>query len=704
MNILQVLPELNVGGVERGTVDLARRLVEDGHKSIVISWGGRLEEKLDVPGIKHYNLPVHKKSLINMFRLVPRIAWIMKNEEIDIVHARSRVPAIIAYFAYRKYVAKRPIDVNSPVSFITTCHGYYNTHIFSRIMGYGKLVIVPSQVIGKHMNKNFGVPLDRIRFIPRGVDVDEFSYQEPKLDKTSDFVVGMVGRITPLKGHEDFLKAMSKVVRMLPKTKIIIAGNVAKSKEDYKRKLDLLVKLLGLDRHVEFVGVIDDVASLMKKLDLLVLATTTQEAFGRVIIEAFACGVPVLATAVGGVVDIISHKKNGILIPKAQPNIMAQEIKSILKNRELSLELSLQGRISAEENYTLKNMLDSTIQVYGEANCIFKILVIKLSAIGDIILSLPSLKAIRDKFPRATICAVTSLAGREILSKSGFVDEVIVCQRRNTRKLAFNYLWDFSKKLRNIGFDLAIDMQNSKKSHLISYLSSAPNRYGYKSSKFDFFLNHAIMQPKKILSPILHQAFLLKNLGIEDINPNIEINIPQKDEKYIDKLLTQEWLKKGESLIALNPFASAKWQTKVWPLSNYAELIDRFSEKNIRTIITGVKDTRDLAHKLCKMVESKPILFTGKTTMLQLAALFKRCKVVITPDSAPLHLAVAVNIPCVALFGPTDPEKHIPRNSNVDVLRKDLYCVPCYRRTCNHNSCMKEISVDEVFSAVNDLL
>jgi len=705
MNVLQILPELNVGGAERGAVDLAKYLSKKGYKSIVISWGGRLEDKLDFPGIKHYKLPVHKKSPFTILRLIPKIAWIMKNEEVKIIHARSRVPAIIAFFAYRNYVASNPIDKDFLVSFITTCHGYYNTSIFSRVMGFGKLIIVASHVIGRHMNVAFGVPLERIRLVPRGVGIDKFSYREPSLNKTSDFVVGMVARITPLKGHQNFLKAMSKVIRTLPKTKIVIAGNVQKGKEDYKRKLDLLVKLLGLERHVEFVGVVDDVPSFMHDLDLLVSSSTTsQEAFGRVIIEAFSCGVPVLATAVGGATEIITHMKDGILVPVNQPHKMAEEAKRLLKDRRLSLQLSREARRTVEKKYSLKKMMESTIKIYKESDRNFRILIIKLTAVGDIILFLPSIKAIRERFKDATIYVVTSMAGREMLSQSNFVDEVIVCQDRNNDKLSYRYLWNFSGKLRSIIFDVVIDLQNNKKSHLLSYLSGAPKRYGYKSSKLDFFLNHAVSQPEESLNPIAHQAYLLKNLGITNISSDIEIDISNKDQEYVDRLLKQEWVRKNEFLISLNPFASVKWKTKVWPISKYAELIDKLTQNNIRTVITSSKDAKDLVRKICKAARSKPINFAGKTTILQLAALFKRCKVVITPDSAPMHLAVALKVPCIALFGPTEPARHIPKGAYVKVLRKDLHCSPCYKSKCGHTSCMEQISIDEVLQTVVEML
>ena len=160
MKILQILPELNVGGVETGTLDLAKYLLRRGHKAVVVSAGGSLVKDLEVMGVKHYRLPVHNKSLFSMIKSIGPLADIIRKEGIDIVHARSRAPAWIAYFACRR----------TKTVFITTCHGYYTKHLFSYVMGWAKRVIVLSNVIARHMLEDFAVPLERIRLVPRSVD------------------------------------------------------------------------------------------------------------------------------------------------------------------------------------------------------------------------------------------------------------------------------------------------------------------------------------------------------------------------------------------------------------------------------------------------------------------------------------------------------------------------------------------------------
>ena len=239
MNILQVLPELTVGGVETGTVDLAKYLVKAGHKAVVVSNGGELVAELESCGAVHYKLPVHRKSFFSMAGAIPRLAEIITKENIDIVHARSRVPAWIAYFACRRTKAV----------FITTCHGYYKKHFFSGVMGWGKRVIALSNIIARHMIEDFGVPHERISFVPRGVDMSRFVYTNPDEKRKKEFNVGIIARITPLKGHLFFMKAMAKVARAIPELKVWVVGNAPSSKEAYKEQVEVLTKRLGLALH-----------------------------------------------------------------------------------------------------------------------------------------------------------------------------------------------------------------------------------------------------------------------------------------------------------------------------------------------------------------------------------------------------------------------------------------------------------------------
>jgi len=366
MNILQILPELNVGGVETGTVDLAKYLVAQGHKSVVVSNGGTMVAQLQSDGSKHYTLPVHQKNLFTMISCITKLVVIIHKEKIDIVHARSRVPAWIAFFACRRTEAH----------FLTTCHGYYSSHLFSQVMGWGKMVIAISEVVGRHMVRDFKTPAENIRVIARSVEVEKFDLpRAPKTDKKA-FTVVMVGRITPLKGHPYFLKAMARVIHQIPSVKVQIIGDAPSKKQPYKDELVLLTKRLGISGQVEFLGNRQDIPQLLNKADCLVLSTITQEAFGRVIIEAQAAGVPVVATKVGGVTEIIEHEKTGLLVMPKDIEAMSDAVLRILQDHRFSANLVIEAKKKIEARYTLKHMFDATITAYKELMHATRILII----------------------------------------------------------------------------------------------------------------------------------------------------------------------------------------------------------------------------------------------------------------------------------------------------------------------------------------
>ena len=686
MNILQILPELNVGGVETGTVDLAKYLVAQGYKSVVVSNGGALVEKLEADGSKHYTLPVHKKNLLTMFLCIGKLVSIIQNEKIDIVHARSRVPAWIAFFACRKTEAH----------FLTTCHGYYSLHLFSRVMGWGKMVIAISEVIGRHMVHDFGTPAENVRVIPRSVDLEKFNLPRvPKADKKA-FTIVMIGRITPLKGHPYFLRAMARVVHQMPSIKIQIIGDAPPKKQPYKDELVLLTKRLGIFKQVEFLGNRHDIPQLLNKADCLVLSTITPEAFGRVIIEAQAAGVPVVATQVGGVTEIIEHEKTGLLVLPKDIEAMSDAVLRILNNPSFSAGLVAAAKKKIDDRYTLRHMAVATIAVYKELMHATKILVIKMTAVGDVVLSTAAFRAIRYKFPNAQIYGLTSPLATSMVESCPHINEVIVF---DPKAKGLKAIWQMSKGLRRHHFDKVVDLQNNRVSHLLSFLSLAKESYGYNNGKFGFLLSKKIKNNIHNIPPVEHQFRILRLMGI-DYDPDLKLELfpSHKDEAYVQELLDSEWLSDGQVFVGLNISASAKWPSKNWPLEHMVKLCDILGSKNIRVILTGENKDKPLSRKLISKARSKPASFVGKTNILQLAALIKRCQVYISPDSAPLHVAAGMQVPIIAFFGPTDPRRHMPPADKSVILYKSMKCSPCYSGTCkiNTHACMNEILPEEV--------
>ncbi|MCG8429744.1 MAG: GT4 family glycosyltransferase PelF, partial [Candidatus Omnitrophica bacterium] len=642
MNILQILPELHVGGVETGTLDLARWLVKMGHKAVVVSAGGALVEELESCGAVHYRLPVHKKSFFTMLRMIPKLTALIRKEKIDIVHARSRVPAWIAYFACRRTQAV----------FVTTCHGYYGSHFFTRPMGWGKRVIVLSTVIARHMIEDFGVPRERIVVVPRSVDLERFRFRAPeKKRRKQELNVGIVGRITPIKGHRVFIEAMAKLARGQENLKIWIVGDAPASKTPYKEELQSLVRRLGLSGNTQFLGNQRDIPQILKHMDVLVLATTTHEAFGRVIVEAQACGVPVVATRVGGVIDVVEHEKTGLLVPPSDPAAMAEAVGRIARSRKLARTLAHAAYEKVCRQYSVEHMVRQTLEVYRDALTSRKILVIKMSALGDIILATASLRALREHFPsRVHISCLVAAEYKDVLLRCPYIDELIVTDARG-RDAGFQGTLRVGRRLRSKGFDAVVDLQNNRLSHVLGFLSGASRRYGYRNRKLGFFINRNVTDIEQKCSAVEHQYRILRLFGVTPAQRlRLALWPSDQDRATAGEFLNTHWLGRRERIVGINFSASSRWTTKCLPFESMVALCEELGARDMRPLITGTRSDDSRARALAGRVKNTRVINAcGKTTVNQLACLIEKCDVFVTGDSAPLHVAAAMNTPVVAL-------------------------------------------------------
>jgi len=694
MNILQLVPKLDVGGVEKGTVEIARFLTLNGHRAVVVSGGGKFEKKLAASGARHYTLPVGRKNPFVMLYCYNKLRRIIRTENIDIVHGRSRVPALIGYFASRS--EKRV--------FITTAHGQYKKHFMSKVMGWGKIVIVASEVMALHMRENFGVSADKIVVIPRGVDLEKFAFLPPS-DKTNRTVrAGMICRFTPLKGHLDFLKAAAYVSRKIPGFEVIIMGDRASARPEYLKKIELAIRHLLIEKIVKFETSDREVPEVMRELDILVSANREQEAFGRSIIEAQASGVPVVATRVGGIVDSIEDQVTGLLCEPGNPSDLSKKMIRYIENLALRQKIAEEARKNVERNFSIDRMMNLTLGAYENVLRSKKILVFKISSLGDIILSVPSLRALKKRFPSASIKVLVDVRFRKVLDRCPYVDEVIVCDF-NGRDRSGGF-FRLASRLRSEDFDISIDLQNSRKSHLLAILSMIPERYGYDNKKLSFFINRKAALPRAPLCPVDHQARVLGLSGVTINKKQLELWPDIGSENWVAGFLESNWLKPYQKLVGINVSASKKWKTKNWDLSSFVGFCDLLAkEKGIRVVLMGVEDDIPLAEEFMERSFSRPINAVGKTNIPRLISLIKRCNVIVSGDSSPIHIAAAVGTPFVALFGPTDPARHMPPSGKGKVVKKNARCAPCYKNVCHKgHRCMALIRPREVFEAAMDIM
>jgi len=691
MKILQMLPSLEVGGVERGVIDLARGMKSRGHQAPVMSSGGSLVAELSKIGVPHYQLPVHKKSLSSL-ALVPKIVEIIRRERIDAVHGRSRIPAWLGWLAARR----------ANVPFITTCHGYYSTHFFSTVMGWGKPLIVPSNVIGRHMIEDFGTSPENIRLIPRGVDLNQFKYSTKRFENpTKPLRVIHVGRFTPIKGQVEFLKAVHLARSRFSGFEVWLVGSEGGGKTKYTQKIHETIRQLGLESTVKLLGASRDIPALMAEADLMVMSTIVPEAFGRVIIEAGAVGVPVVSTRVGGVVDIIQHGENGLLVNPGNVSEMADAMLDLLTDRVKAKNFAEAMRAKVESEFTVERMVERTIEVYKEIDPQQKILLTKLGAAGDVILSVPSMRMLKKRYPNSKLTVMVDKKLGGLIANTPYVDDVVLVQRKKLSN--FFYLLKTAKRLRRENFDLSIDLQNTKWTHLLAWMGGAKLRFGYKRGPFGFLLNRPDPTYSQAAPPIQHQFRILSKAGVTELDQTLELGSNAESDERVENFFKKLSVGPLTKVIGFVVGSSPAWPTKRWPLAHFEELAEKLLDRfDARIVLIGSPDEQEIAEFFNPALSPHVHNLVGQTQLEDLVPLLKRCHVLVTGDTAPLHVASAVATPVVGFFGPTSPSRHMPPHERATVLVKNLPCQPCYSGKCKNKEefeCMNKISVQEVFQA-----
>lgn len=674
MNIIQILPQLKEGGVETGVIDLCIYLKEQGHRVTVISNGGPLTKELTKRQISHLLWPVHQKNPFTIYRMSRKLIHFIKHHKIDIVHARSRVPGWIAYLACRKTKTK----------WITTCHGYYRKHFGSAVMGWADKVIAATLAIQNHMVEDFKVPLEKMVLIPRGVDLQKFTFSPPLLQNPA--LIGFIGRITPLKGHKDFLRALYILKKDHFSFKAHIIGQASQSQ--YLQELKKLTAQLELTQEVHFLGHQDQIENHLKQINLLVIATTHPEAFGRVIIEAQACGVPVVATRVGGIQEIIDHEETGILCHPHHPKDIAHNIKKIFLDESKTKMMIQKARLKVENFFSKNQMVKKTLNLY-EKNLIPKILVIKLSSLGDAVLMSPSLRTLRQHFLDSHITLLTDEHIYPIFEHCPYINEIILTSKKERKCHFFKILSQLKRKK----FDISIDFQNNYWTHGIPFLAGIPKRYGYERRGGNLLLNYSIVSHP--LPPVEHQFQILKHLKINPSDTSLEFWFTKEDQREAFHLLRYAGLNIEKPFSVVN--IGASWKTKQWKPHYIAQYCDALQKKyHLQILLIGSKEDLGFEKEIKKCIEIPLFSLVGKTTLRQTAPLIQRCYSFLSSDSVPLHIASCFQKPTLALFGPTDPNRHKPPSQNLLVLNEKVDCGPCYKPSCSHHSCMVKLLPDRV--------
>jgi len=370
--ILQVIPALDAGGAERTTIDIARAIVKEGLRSLVATSGGRMEPLLTTTGSEIAHLRVNSKTPQTIFANALRLARLIRTKNISLIHARSRAPAWSAWYAARA----------TEIPFVTTYHGIYNAsnwlkRLYNSVMVQSDAIIANSEWTAAHIMREHGVPRERIKTIPRGVDLEEFDPASVPPERIAevrsrwqvgrdDLIILLPGRLTRWKGQLVFIEALAQLARegFLAGVRAVLAGDV-QGRDEYATEIEAAIAHSGLTDVVSIAGHVTDMAAGYLASDIVVSASTDPEAFGRVAAEAGAMGRPVIATDHGGARETVIANESGLLVPPGDAAALARAIQQMIAIGEGGrTDMGERGRRHVRERFSLERMCADTLALY----------------------------------------------------------------------------------------------------------------------------------------------------------------------------------------------------------------------------------------------------------------------------------------------------------------------------------------------------
>lgn len=341
------------------------------------------------------------------------------------------------------------------------------------------------------------------------------------------------------------------------------------------------------------------------------------------------------------------------------------------------------------------------------------ILIVKLSAIGDVVHSLPFLEVLRDRFPEAHIDWFAEAPAHQIVEGHPEIRRVLVsprkalagrCLRGPDRPSVAREVRGFLSTLRAREYDMVIDLQGLLKSGVLTGLSKGKRKIGMSGSREGarLFFNEPPVRVNDNHHAIDRYLTLARHLGCRPIKWEGKIPVSDRDRQRVGFKLRRHGIHAKVPLIVINPVA--KWETKLWDPERFAVLADKIKAAwPCELIFTGSDADRGMVEGIIGSTTGRVHNFAGETNLKELAVLYEQCRLVISTDTGPMHMAAAMGCPVVALFGPTAPWRTGPYGGGHHVVREPVVCSPCLKKRCHHMTCMKEITPDQVFKSVKVL-
>ncbi|HOD11618.1 MAG TPA: glycosyltransferase family 4 protein [Candidatus Omnitrophota bacterium] len=361
MKILILATHCNTGGITSYILTLTKGLAQKGHSVHVVTSGGDREQELEKIGAIHTRLDIRTKSEVSykVFTHIPALVKLVRQGRCDVIHAQTRVTQVVAAI----------VSFFTRVPYVATCHGFFKPRFFRRIFPcWGNATIAISQQVKEHLINDFSCDPNSVFLVPHGLDVStkEWTPQEREERKNvlglrSKMIIGIVARLSDVKGHDVLIRAMPRIIKQIPDADLVIVGQG--KTEPFLKKL---VRELFLEGRVHFFSSINGDDNLLPLFDVFVMPSR-QEGLGLSVMEAQAQGLAVVASNVGGIPSLIESGKTGVLVDKENPAQLAGAIVDLLKDPDKRKKIACAAQAFAIKNFSLDPMVHGTLQAYAQA-------------------------------------------------------------------------------------------------------------------------------------------------------------------------------------------------------------------------------------------------------------------------------------------------------------------------------------------------
>ncbi|VAX34858.1 hypothetical protein MNBD_UNCLBAC01-1100 [hydrothermal vent metagenome] len=752
--ILYVSETSRMGGGEQVLLDIIDNLDRTRFSPIVIApCNGKLIDELRARGVKFGFINTRAKySKFFPFpffsQIVKFIFWILK-ENITLIHANGlgvyRVCGVAAFLTNKKRI----------------CHIH---SIFSRTDLNYSMLVSPHLLIGccediSKRIKNFlksNQHVTPVSTLVNGINIDIFSplrQQNLKVHKSklnfnnNDFIITTIGNLSELKGQKDFISMAKQVLDKIPNVTFCIIGEEKISDKGYAEQLKEHACALKISNRIKFLGVKSNIKDYLSVSDVFVLPSLT-EGLPLVILEAMSCAKPVVATNINGIPEAVIDNETGFLVKPKDVAALSQSVLVLLSDTAKCKRMGSAGRKRLEDFFNLRRYIEQLQNEYAKIfsdntnkailrhrsintwsaylvqklfyrkqyRCdkkkIKKILIISLDYIGDNVLSSAIFPVLKKEFPQASISIMVGEWTKGLYEARPDIKEIITynCNwlNRTGHNWSFRQKWSVIRKARREKFDLIIDIRGSFGTFLL--LFSKSNQYWIdrrvllaqdliKIFKRKFLKQNVIFEDSR--RP--YQAInIFKDLGIEyKEKPEVSLYIGKQDRVNLKNLLTEQGIDLNKKIISIHPGVNSRF--KLWDNDKWAKVADTLIEQfKVQVVISGSKGDVTLANNIISLMKQEGFNLAGKMSLMQMAALIELSQLCICLDSGPMHIAGALNVPVIGLFGANHPDTCAPWTDKSRLLYHHLpcsdMCTESEEMGCDVE-CMKEISSKEVLTA-----